>query len=92
VYGPNVSVLVILISLVASFVLGLGLVFLSPLQPKGVYLLGAAVSGLLFLLLPLRSFVSASGAGNAIHLFNQASLYPVGILSTTVLCILVQYI
>ena len=92
VYGPNVSVFVIIISLIASFVLGLGLVFLSPLQHKGVYLLGAMVSGALFLLLPLGRFVSRNDAHNAIRLFNQASLYPVGIFSTTVLCILVQYI
>jgi len=92
VYGPNLSVLIILITLIASFVLGLGLVFLSPLPFKGVYLLGAIISGLLFLLIPLKRFLSERETTKAITLFNQASLYPVGIFLTTVFCILVQHI
>ena len=92
VYGPNLSVLIILITLVASFVMGLGLVFLSPLAFKGAYLVGAIVSGLLFLLLPLKKFLAERGTTRAINLFNQASLYPVGIFGTTVLCILAQYL
>jgi len=92
VYGPNFSVVIILITLIASFVLGLGLVFLSPLAFKGVYMVGAIVSGLLFLLLPLKRFLAERDTNRAINLFNQASLYPVGIFITTVFCILVQYI
>jgi 4-hydroxybenzoate polyprenyltransferase len=92
VYGKNLSVLIILITLIASFVLGLGLVFFSPLAFKGVYIAGAIVSGLLFLLLPLKKFLAERDTSKAINLFNQASLYPVGIFSTTVFCILVQYI
>jgi len=92
VYGHKLSIFIIMVTLIASFVLGLGLVFLSPLQLKGVYLLGAILSGLLFLLLPLRRFLSANDTNIAMNLFNQASLYPVGIFSTTVFCILVQYI
>jgi 4-hydroxybenzoate polyprenyltransferase len=92
VYGPNLSVLVILITLIAGFVLGLGLIFLSPLAFKGVYLVGATVSGVLFLLLPLKRFLAERDTSKAINLFNRASLYPVGILVTTVFCILVQYI
>ena len=92
VYGPNLSVLIILITLIASFVLGLGLVFLSPLPFKGVYLLGAIISGLLFLLIPLKRFLSERDTAKAINLFNQASLYPVGILVTTILCIVIQFV
>lgn len=92
VYGPNLSVVIIFIALIASFVLGLGLVFLSPLAFKGVYLVGAIISGLLFLLLPLKRFLAERHTNKAINLFNQASLYPVGILVTTVFCILVQYL
>jgi len=92
VYGPNLSVLIILITLIASFVLGLGLVFLSPLPLKGVYLAGAIISGILFLLLPLKRFLSGRDTTKAINLFNQASLYPVGIFLTTVFCILAQHI
>jgi 4-hydroxybenzoate polyprenyltransferase len=92
VYGPNPSVFIIIITLIASFVLGLGLVFLSPLQAKGLYLLGALLSGLFFLLLPLKRFISSGDTSKAIRLFNQASLYPVGIFSTTVFCILIQNI
>jgi 4-hydroxybenzoate polyprenyltransferase len=92
VYGPNLSVVIIFIALIASFVLGLGLVFLSPLAFKGVYLVGAIISGLLFLLLPLKRFLAERHTNKAINLFNQASLYPVGILVTTVFCVLVQYL
>jgi 4-hydroxybenzoate polyprenyltransferase len=92
VYGPNLSILVILITLIASFVLGLGLIFFSPLVAKGVYLVGAIISGVLFLLLPLKKFLAERDTSKAINLFNRASLYPVGIFSTTVFCILVQYI
>ena len=92
VYGPNLSVLIILITLIASFVLGLGLVFLSPLPFKGVYLVGAIISGLLFLLIPLKRFLSERDTAKAINLFNQASLYPVGILVTTILCIVIQFV
>jgi 4-hydroxybenzoate polyprenyltransferase len=92
VYGSSISAVVIMITLIASFVLGLGLVFFSPLSLKGVYLLGAILSGLLFLLLPLKKFLAANDTNKAINLFNQASLYPLGIFTTTVFCILVQYI
>jgi 4-hydroxybenzoate polyprenyltransferase len=92
VYGPKLSVLIMLITLIASFVLGLGLIFFSPLAGKGLYLVGAIVSGVLFLLLPLKRFLAERDTSKAINLFNRASLYPVGILVTTVFCILVQYI
>jgi 4-hydroxybenzoate polyprenyltransferase len=92
VYGPNLSILVILITLIASFILGLGLIFFSPLAAKGVYLVGAIISGVLFLLLPLKRFLAERDTSKAINLFNRASLYPVGILVTTVFCILIQYI
>ena len=92
VYGPNPSVLIILITLIASFVLGLGLIFLSPLAFKGVYIVGAIISGLLFLLLPLRKFLAERDTTKAINLFNQASLYPLGIFITTVFCILIQFV
>ena len=92
VYGPNLSVLVILITLIAGFVLGLGLIFLSPLAFKGGYIVGAFIAGLLFLLIPLKRFLAEKDTTKAINLFNQASLYPVGIFGTTVFCILVQYI
>ena len=92
VYGPNLSVLIMLITLIASFVTGLGLVFLSPLAFKGGYIVGAFIAGLLFLLIPLKRFLAEKDTTKAINLFNQASLYPVGIFGTTVFCILVQYI
>ena len=92
VYGSSISVVLIMITLIASFVLGLGLIFLSPLKMKGVYLVGAILSGLFFLLFPLRRFLSDDDTSKAINLFNQASLYPVGIFATTVFCILLQYI
>jgi 4-hydroxybenzoate polyprenyltransferase len=92
VYGTNLSVLIVLITLIASFVLGLGLVLLSPLAFKGVYIAGALISGILFLLLPLKRFLAERDTTKAINLFNQASLYPAGILVTTVFCILFQYV
>jgi 4-hydroxybenzoate polyprenyltransferase len=92
VYGPNAAVVVVLATLIAAFMLGLGLVFLSPLQLKGLYLLGGILSGAFFLLLPLRRFIQDREPSKAINLFNQASLYPVGILLTTVLCILFHYL
>ena len=72
--------------------LGLGLVFLSPLQQKGVYLMGGLLSGVFLLLLPLRRFLDEGDTRKAINLFNQASLYPVGIFATTVLCVLIERI
>jgi 4-hydroxybenzoate polyprenyltransferase len=92
VYGPHFSVIIIFAALIASSVLGLGLIVLSPLELKGVYVVGAILSGLFFLLLPLRKFLAEKDASKAINLFNQASLYPVGIFATTVFCILVHYI
>jgi heme O synthase-like polyprenyltransferase len=92
VYGPSFSVRIILAALIASSVLGLGLIFLSPLKLKGIYAVGAILSGLFFLLFPLRKFLSDDDTSKAINLFNQASLYPVGIFLTTVFCILVQYV
>ncbi len=92
VYGPSVSVVIVLVALIASFLLGLGLVFLSPLQLKGVYVLGGVLSGVFFLLLPLKRFLEDKNPSKAINLFNQASLYPLGIFSTTVFCILFQYV
>jgi 4-hydroxybenzoate polyprenyltransferase len=92
VYGPNLSILIILVALVASFLLGIGLVFLSPLAFKAVYTVGSIISGLLFLVLPLKGFLAGKDTSKAMNLFNQASLYPVGILVTTVFCILIQYI
>jgi len=92
VYGPNSAVALVLMSLIASFLLGLGLVFVAPLEQKGLYLLGGTLSGLLFLLLPFKKFLSENETSKAINLFNRASLYPVGILVTTVFCILVQHI
>jgi 4-hydroxybenzoate polyprenyltransferase len=92
VYGPSTAVLIILVTLIASFLLGLGLVFLSPLQFKGIYFLGGILSGVIFLLLPLKRFLAEQDSSKAISLFNQASLYPVGILVTTVFCISIRYI
>jgi hypothetical protein len=68
------------------------LVFLSPLQFKGIYFFGGILSGVIFLLLPLRRFLAEQDSRKAISLFNQASLYPVGILVTTVFCISIRYI
>jgi 4-hydroxybenzoate polyprenyltransferase len=92
VYGTELAIMTLLTALIASFLLGLGVVFLSPLQQKGVYLLGGLLSGLLFLLIPLKKFLEQGDASKAINLFNQASLYPVGIFVTTVLCVLLQYV
>ena len=92
VYGPDPAVITLLTTLLASFFLGLGLVFLSPLQQKGVYVLGGTLSGLFFLLLPLKKFLEQRDASKAINLFNQASLYPMGIFVTTVFCILISYV
>jgi 4-hydroxybenzoate polyprenyltransferase len=92
VYGPTAAVVIVLMTLSASVVLGLGLVFLSPLQYKGIYILGGVLSGVIFLVLPFKRFLDDRDTSKAISLFNQASLYPVGILITTVCCILVRYI
>ncbi|UCG14048.1 MAG: UbiA family prenyltransferase [Deltaproteobacteria bacterium] len=92
VYGPGIAVVTMIVALIAGSVLGLGVVFVSPLEQKGVYVLGGVLSGVLFLLLPLKRFLSQNDTSKAINLFNQASLYPVGILSTTILCILLQYV
>jgi 4-hydroxybenzoate polyprenyltransferase len=87
VYGSNIAAVVILGALVASFLLGLGLVFFSPLRLKWLYLAGGILSGVLFLFLPLRNFMAAGDAGKAVALFNKASLYPLGMLSTTLICL-----
>ena len=92
VYGPNLAVLIMLVALVASSVLGLGLILVSPLQQKGVYVLGGILSGLFLLLAPLKRFLADGESGKAINLFNQASLYPLGIFFTIVVCLLLQYL
>jgi 4-hydroxybenzoate polyprenyltransferase len=87
VYGTHVAVFVMLVALVAGVVLGFGVVFASPLPRKWLYVLGATVSGVVFLLLPYRTFLEQGDPGKAVNLFNRASLYPLGILVTTVLCL-----
>jgi 4-hydroxybenzoate polyprenyltransferase len=88
VYGSNIAVLLILGALVASFLLGLGLVFFSPLRLKWLYLVGSMSSGVLFLFLPMRNLVATRDSSRAVNLFNRASLYPVGMLSTILLCLI----
>jgi 4-hydroxybenzoate polyprenyltransferase len=92
VYGDRAAVVVVFIALVASSILGLGLVFFSPLPEKGLYLTGGILSGLFFLLLPFRRFVVAADMRMATDLFNKASLYPLGMLSTTVACLSLSYL
>jgi 4-hydroxybenzoate polyprenyltransferase len=87
VCGIHVAVFVMLVALVASVVLGFGLVFASPLPRKWLYVMGATVSGVAFLLLPYRTFLAQGDPGKAVTLFNRASLYPLGVLATTVLCL-----
>jgi 4-hydroxybenzoate polyprenyltransferase len=87
VCGIHVAVFVMLVALVASVVLGFGLVFASPLPRKWLYVMGATVSGVAFLLLPYRTFLAQGDPGKAVTLFNRASLYPFGVLLTTVLCL-----
>jgi 4-hydroxybenzoate polyprenyltransferase len=90
VYGVSTAVMLLIITLVASFVFGLALVLVSPLAHKAIFLIGGILSGVLFLLLPLRSFLASGDTNQAIKLFNKASLYPLGILTTTVLCLILQ--
>jgi 4-hydroxybenzoate polyprenyltransferase len=92
VYGPGVAVVIVMMTLTASFVLGLALVFLSPLRYKGVYILGGVLSGVILLVLPFKKFLAYQDTSKAINLFNQASLYPVGMLITTVFCIFIQHL
>jgi 4-hydroxybenzoate polyprenyltransferase len=87
VYGTTVAIFVILAALVASVVLGIGVVFTSPLPRKWLYLVGATVSGVFLLLLPFRDFLGQGDPAKAVNLFNRASLYPLGILITTMLCL-----
>ena len=87
VYGTHVAVFVMLVALVAGVVLGLGVVFASPLPRKWLYVMGATVSGVAFLLLPYRAFLAQGDPGKAVTLFNRASLYPLGMLVTTLLCL-----
>jgi len=61
-------------------------VFTSPLPRKWLYLAGATVSGVVLLLLPFRDFLAQGDPAKAVTLFNRASLYPLGMLITTVLC------
>ncbi|MBW1982165.1 MAG: UbiA family prenyltransferase [Deltaproteobacteria bacterium] len=87
VYGTSSAVMIILTALLASVILGLGIILFSPLPQKWLYGAGALLSGVFLLLLPFHKFVNSRDLKQAVNLFNKASLYPVGILCTTVLCL-----
>ena len=84
-FGARGAVLICLGSLSLALALSLAVFFLSPARPGWPYLVGALFLGFYFLLLPWYRLSRSGGAGEAFHLFNRASYYPVAMLLVTIL-------
>ena len=84
-FGVQGAITIILLSLGIAMVLSLAIYWTLPGQPGLLYLPGALFSGLYFLLLPGYRLHRFKTAGDALHLFNRASYYPLSMLTVTAL-------
>jgi 4-hydroxybenzoate polyprenyltransferase len=84
-FGVHRAIGIILLSLWIAMVLSLAIYWTLPGQPGLLYLPGAFLSGLYFLLLPGYRLYRFKTAGDALHLFNRASWYPLSMLTVIAL-------
>jgi 4-hydroxybenzoate polyprenyltransferase len=84
-FGIQGSTLIILSSLVIAAVMSITISLVLPRPISPLYLLGASFSGFYFLLFPGYRLYQTNAPGEAFHLFNRASYYPVSMLLVTIL-------
>jgi 4-hydroxybenzoate polyprenyltransferase len=88
-FGARGSILIICSSLAIAVVMSMAMFWIVPKSINPLYLLGAMLSGLYFLLLPAYHLFKTRGAGEASRLFNLCSYYPLSMLLITVLSLAV---
>jgi 4-hydroxybenzoate polyprenyltransferase len=84
-FGARRAAHIIFFSLVITAAMGLAMFWISPGHLNYLYLLGALFSAFYLLLLPGYRLYRAKDAGEAVHLFNRASYYPLSMLVVTLL-------
>jgi 4-hydroxybenzoate polyprenyltransferase len=84
-FGPRGSIRIILSSLGIASAMSLVMFWVSPRALGFSYLPGALFSGLYFLLLPGYRLYQSKASGEAFHLFNRASYYPLAMFLVTLL-------
>jgi 4-hydroxybenzoate polyprenyltransferase len=84
-FGPEKSTRLILISLMIAVVMSLLIVRVAPGRLGPVYLIGAFISGLYFLVLPAVRLLRNKDSRGSCNLFNRASYYPAAMLLVTVI-------
>ena len=75
----------ILGSLLIALALSLAVFFVSPGRLGWPYPAGALLAGFYFLILPCYRLYRTGAPGEAFHLFNRASYYPLSMLLVTIL-------
>lgn len=83
--GAKVSLQLIVLSLLATVVFSLGLVWTLPYPVGFLYPLGAGLAGILLLLIPAFRLWKEQSPSRASALFNRASYYPLAMLVTAIL-------
>jgi 4-hydroxybenzoate polyprenyltransferase len=84
-FGIQGSTLIILSSLMIAVAMSLTMSWVLPKPISSLYLLGALIAGFYLLLLPGYRLYQTKAAGEAFHLFNRASYYPLSMLLVTIL-------
>ncbi len=79
-FGPGGARVIILASLIAAVIMSMILFRMRALPYGGLYMLGALVIGLYFLLIPGYRLYAMKTRLQAARLFNRASYYPLAIL------------
>ena len=88
-FGPQVSTVMIVCSLVAAVTATVLLFGLSPAHGKPLWILSTLVLGAALLLVPAWQLFKAQTRSAAMALFNSASYYPLALLSVVVLGLLI---
>ena len=84
-FGAQQATHIIFFSLVITAAMSLAMFWISPRHLNYLYLPGALFSAFYLLLLPGYRLYRAKDTGEAMHLFNYASYYPLSMLVVTLL-------
>ena len=84
-FGAQRATHIIFFSLVITAAMSLAMFWISPRHLNYLYILGALFSAFYLLLLPGYRLYRAEDSGEAVHLFNRASYYPLSMLVVTLL-------
>jgi 4-hydroxybenzoate polyprenyltransferase len=84
-FGARGAIRIILGSLLIALALSLAVFFVSPGRLGRLYPAGALLAGFYFLILPCYRLHRTGSPGDAFHLFNRASYYPLSMLLVTIL-------